>query len=435
MKKLFVTLLLFSYALIAFWAWIRIKTIPNPNDNWSTKAYQLFEIVENKLAWFNNEQDKIKYLDKLKDWINYLLVKYETNNKNYKALKFLKFLVLKELAQYSNPTTDGTGQYVYPKEVLLMYENWNLEWVIWFFWEKLKSDAFNLVYLINIAYAYYNLEKYDDTLVYLDKILDIDPTNTFAIETKLKALTKWNDYFGQIDFLENLVKKQSAIKERDLTYKRIAEIYLALWDYANSEIYYKKLKNLDNKDLFEELNSQRDKEVEKIEEYNNSSFSRSLFISWVWWTGDSLAKEKKFVSAIKFYDLVLNKYNDALEVCDKKTDVYIILKQYKEALENINKCLNTKKTYKLYFKKWEILEKLNKEDEAIESYNSAIMEESYHFEPFEKVALILEKQENLEKAVKYYEKAYENAKFDRFYKKIQELNQKIEDKKFEEEEK
>jgi tetratricopeptide (TPR) repeat protein len=57
-----------------------------------------------------------------------------------------------------------------------------------------------------LAYSYYNLEDYDNALIYLNKILELDKTNNFAIENKLNILTKNEQYYAKIDFLKNLIQ-------------------------------------------------------------------------------------------------------------------------------------------------------------------------------------------------------------------------------------
>lgn len=443
MKKLVVFLLLITNALTSYWAWFNVVEKESPFDNWSTKAYQFFEIIEKKLEKFNTDEDKAKYLEKLKDAItNFLLNKHKDNDENCKAVEFLKMLVIKELSLYTNPIITQKEievEYEYPEEIVEMYSDWNLNWVINYYLKEHKKDEYNLIPLINLAYSYYNLEDYDNALIYLNKILELDKTNNFAIENKLNILTKNEQYYAKIDFLKNLIQnnwtsevKTDKTPEETQSYidninKQIWDIYLSLWDYENSEIYYIKLVNLDKTDLLDNLNSQKQEEDKTYNFYKDSNFTKDLFVSWVSETWKAFQKEKKFISAIRFYNLGLEKYDDELDFCDKKANIYIILEKYEKALEIINNCLEKWKSADLYFKKAEIYNKKWEETKALQNYIETIKLAPQNVEALKAAWVILENQNKIKEAKMIYQKAYD-ASFDvKILNKIYELEKILEE--------
>ncbi|MCT4616859.1 MAG: tetratricopeptide repeat protein [Candidatus Gracilibacteria bacterium] len=443
MKKLVVFLLLITNALTSYGAGFNVVEKESPFDNGSTKAYQFFEIIEKKLEKFNTDEDKAKYLEKLKDAItNFLLNKHKDNDENCKAVEFLKMLVIKELSLYTNPIITQKEievEYEYPEEIVEMYSDGNLNGVINYYLKEHKKDEYNLIPLINLAYSYYNLEDYDNALIYLNKILELDKTNNFAIENKLNILTKNEQYYAKIDFLKNLIQnngtsevKTDKTPEETQSYidninKQIGDIYLSLGDYENSEIYYIKLVNLDKTDLLDNLNSQKQEEDKTYNFYKDSNFTKDLFVSWVSETGKAFQKEKKFISAIRFYNLGLEKYDDELDFCDKKANIYIILEKYEKALEIINNCLEKGKSADLYFKKAEIYNKKGEETKALQNYIETIKLAPQNVEALKAAGVILENQNKIKEAKMIYQKAYD-ASFDvKILNKIYELEKILEE--------
>ena len=226
----------------------------------------------------------------------------------------------------------------------------------------------------------YNLERYQEAIECYNKVIEIDPNYSVAIENRNNLIKKIQDEENKLkanDYFNEGLNETNATTKLELFNKSIelnpnvSDVYLAKGNTLNNlERYqeaiecYNKVIEIDQNDTIA-LNTKNNL-IQKIQDEDNKLKANDYFNKGLNETDDKIK---------------IDLFNKSIELNSNVSDVYLAkgntlidLEKYHEAIQCYNKVIqmNPNNSSEAIYNKGEALYHLNKYQEAIKCYNKAL---------------------------------------------------------------
>ncbi len=263
----------------------------------------------------------------------------------------------------------------------------------------------------NKAYVLNKLERYNEGLECANKSISLDKSDAHGFKNRAAALLGLSLYEDCLDSCEEALNRYQYFIE-PYVIKMQAFIDIDLYDEALS--VYNKTRDLGLKDS--KLYYEKARALMYLEKYNESIDNCNLAIEldennedFYYVKGLCYYYDKNYKDAIECFDIVLSKNPRYGAAYYYKTYSLLNTSKEKEALEMVETAIDLKVQHieRFYSIKGEILENLNKYEEAINEYKNAINCEPNDAGYYYSAGYALSEIEKYDEALEHYLKSLE----------------------------
>lgn len=246
--------------------------------------------------------------------------------------------------------------------------------------------------------ALYNLEKYKDIILEISK-LDFSFRDIRLIDLKAKAEYK----IGMYDEALNDLDESLTISPKIETYLLLAEIYEKIKEYKKAILNYSIAIGMEKEN------------VGFVAKQNLTKLYSKRASLYVLINRPDLAQADKGYqdSIVGSYqnNVAINDFTKSLEI-KQNAEVYIARgnlklqnQDYEDAIEDFSKALKLKASPLAYLSIGQTQMQMNKYEDALRSFNSALEIGVEKEDTYAAIAKLMEKENDIEKAIMYYTKA------------------------------
>ncbi len=267
---------------------------------------------------------------------------------------------------------------------------------------ELYNKALKLEHNIDIVVskmeALYSLEKYKDIILEISK-LDFSFRDVRLIDLKAKAEYK----IGMYDEALNDLDESLTISPKIETYLLLAEIYEKIKEYKKAILNYSIAIGIEKEN------------VGFVAKQNLTKLYSKRASLYVLINRPDLAQADKGYqdSIVGSYqnNVAINDFTKSLEI-KQNAEVYIARgnlklqnQDYVDAIEDFSKALKLKASPLAYLSIGQTQMQMNKNEDALKSFNSALEIGVEKEDTYAAIAKLMEKENDIEKAIMYYTKA------------------------------